>query len=487
MNQYSTQPGLPSLAVCERARQSRDSRYDGRFFIAVLTTGIYCRPICPARSSARENVRFYATAAAAQEAGFRPCLRCRPETAPGSAAWRGTSAVVTRALRLIEQGALDDGSVAELAARVGLSTRHLDRLFVAHVGASPLAIANTRRLHFAKRMIDETRLPFGDIAIAAGFGSVRQFNDLIRRTWQRSPRDLRRLRNSHGRDTGNGTVELRLAARPPFDGASVLEWLGPRAIPGVEQVSGGCYERHLADGALLRACPDAEGVRLQISGVPASGLLDVVTRARRLFDLECEPRAVREMLSQDRALRPLLKTFPGLRIPGSWDPFELAVRCVLGQQVSVAAANTLATRLSEQFNKGHGFPDAATLAELPVERIGLPRSRATALRNLSMEMAAGRLDFDSPERLREQLLSIRGIGPWTAEYICLRAASDPDAFPAGDLALQNVMTKRMFGSRGGNLRERDFHERAEAWRPWRGYVALLMWQGLARAGKSSGG
>lgn len=464
-----TVPGielLPPLAICERARQARDARYDGRFFVAVKTTGIYCRPICPAKIPAAKNVCFFATAAAAADAGFRPCLRCRPETAPGSAAWRGSSAVVNRALGLIEAGALDGRDIDAFAGRFGLSARHLNRLFAEHVGASPLAIVNTRRLQMAKQLIDQTSIPMRDVALAAGYGSVRQFNDAVRDTWQRTPRELRRL---HSPDSSGLT--LRLNARAPFDGGAILDWLEFRATPGIECVAAGSYCRKLEQGCVT-ITPQVSGIVIHLEEVEPAAIPAVVDRARRLFDLACDPDAVKRVLQRDATLSRLVRKNPGQRIPGCWDPFELAVRCLLGQQVSVKAANTLMLRLVEKF----GPPTADSLARAPLERIGLPGRRAASLRALSAAMTNRELDFTDPRALRERLLGIQGIGPWTAEYICLRAAGDPDAFPAGDLVLQKAVEP------GSRLGERELMQRAEAWRPWRGYAALHLWRSMPAGG-----
>lgn len=470
---------LPPLDACERARQARDPRYDGRFFVGVLTTGIYCRPVCPARMPAQHNVRFYATAAAASEAGFRPCLRCRPETAPGSPAWRGTSATVTRALAMIDNGVLDDRDIEAFADRLGVSVRHLNRLFAQHVGASPLSVLNTRRLHFAKRLIDDTTLPMRDIALAAGYGSVRQFNDDIRRTWQRAPRELRKQRSQQAsREPGSSLLRLHLPARAPFDGAGVLSWLQSRSIPGIETIDAQKYYRDAGGSSheTISVTVNGNGIELAVSNAEPLRLPDIVGRARRLFDLGCDPLAVEKVLSADRNLKRFLKDSPGIRIPGCWNPFELAVRCVLGQQISVAAAQTLMTRLVVSFGMS---PEI--LAESPLERIGLTRARAATLRELSRRAARDELDFDSAWLLRDQLLDIPGIGPWTAEYICLRAANDPDAFPAGDLALRKALSDS-----ATPMKERELAARAETWRPWRGYAAMLLWRSLSGNGKTGG-
>lgn len=483
-------PALPSVEVCERARLARDARYDGRFFTGVLTTGIYCRPVCPARAPARQNVRYFASAAAASQAGLRPCLRCRPETAPGSAAWRGTSAVVARALHLIDGGALDTGSVDELADRLGITARHLHRLFLQHVGAGAQAVAITRRLHFAKQLLDDTRMSVRDIAVAAGFGSQRQLHALVQRTWGRSPSALRAAAaraplpaDPAEEDEG---LRLRLAARPPFDGAAVCAWLAPRLVPGVESVNTGDvpgYARRLPNGGELRVRVHAHGVEVGLSGVLPERLLDVAGRVRRMFDLACDPDAVAAVLGRDPLLAPLVQRWPGTRIPGAWDGFELAVRAILGQQVSVAAATTLAGRLAAHAGDGAGYPapeqlaDAADPAGTVLRQLGLPARRAQALRELARAAAAGRLDFSAPERLRAELLTLPGVGPWTAEYIALRGAGDPDAFPAGDLGLRKALAMG-----GPPVSERALAARAEAWRPWRGYAAMLLWRSLGAGG-----
>jgi AraC family transcriptional regulator of adaptative response / DNA-3-methyladenine glycosylase II len=329
-------PGLDlDRAALDRARISRDARFDGRFFIGVKSTGIYCRPICPARSPKPANIRYFATAAAAAEAGFRPCLRCRPEAAPASPAWLGVSAVVRRALRLIEQGALDDGSVGDLAARLGIGPRHLHRLFVQHVGASPLAVAQTRRLHFAKRLIDETDLPMTEVALESGYGSLRRFNAALRETYRRCPSDLRCGRRSSAAGRGGG-IALRLAYRKPYDWQATLDFLSRRAVPELESVESGYYSRTIVqDGEpaqiTVHAPPDENALVLEARGAPAGSLLNLVSRTRRTFDLLVDPLRIVAAFRPDPLLAPLVRRCPGLRIPGAWDGFECALRAVLGQ------------------------------------------------------------------------------------------------------------------------------------------------------------
>ena len=472
------------FAACDRARLARDPRFDGRFFIGVKTTGIYCRPICPAPTSKQTNVRYFPTAAAASEAGYRPCLRCRPEAAPGTPAWLGTSATVRRGLRLIQEGALDTASVEELAARLGVGPRHLHRLFIRHLGASPLAVAQTRRLHFAKRLIDDTRLAMTDIALASGFGSLRRFNDAFQKTYGRAPRELRRERAPDA--AAGDALTLKLAYRPPYDWSAIRAFLASRALPGVERVTEEAYARTLSvNGAQgwieVRPAPKADALQLSVHELGPEALFGVVYRVRQMFDLAADPADVRQVLQKDALLKPLVKRRPGLRVPGAWDPFELAVRAVLGQQVSVAAARTFARRLVDAHGvplqkpaEGltHLFPGAAALAQADFRGIGLTSTRAAALKALADAVAQGWLRFTdgvAADEVREALTQLPGIGAWTAEYVALRACADPDAFPAEDLVL-----RRRAGGRKP-LTAKALQARAEDWRPWRAYAVLHLW------------
>jgi AraC family transcriptional regulator of adaptative response / DNA-3-methyladenine glycosylase II len=467
--------------ACDRARLARDPRFDGRFFIAVKTTGIYCRPICPAPTSKQCNVAYYPSAAAAAEAGFRPCLRCRPEAAPGTPAWLGTSATVRRALRLIHEGALDRESVDELAARLGIGSRHLHRLFIQHVGASPLAVAQTRRLHFAKHLIDDTRLAMTDIALASGFGSLRRFNDAFRSTYGRAPRDLRRERRNAAVDDA---LRLRFAYRPPYDWTAIRDFLGTRAIPGVERVAGDSYARSVSVSGKLgwievRPVPKVDALELAVHGLGAESLFVVVTRVRQMFDLSADPADVRAVLKRDPLLMPLLRKRPGLRVPGAWDGFEIAVRAVLGQQVSVAAARTFATRIVTAHGTAlaapvegitHLFPGPEILGQADLSKIGLTGARVKTLKALAVAVRDGAVDFADAEGLRSALLSVPGIGPWTAEYVAMRGLSDPDAFPAEDLVLRRMASPKK------PLTTAQLKQRAEDWRPWRAYAVLQLWR-----------
>ena len=475
--------------VYERARLSRDARFDGRFFIGVRTTGVYCRPICPANPPRSENVRFFPTAAAASEAGYRPCLRCRPECAPGTPAWAGTSATVQRGLRLIAEGALDDGDVASLADRLGVTARHLRRLFAKHVGASPLAVAHTQRLHFAKQLIDETALPMQAISAAAGFGSVRRFNDTFRKTYGRPPRDLRRGRVAQETDA---SLSVRLPYRSPYDWQRLLSFYAGRATPGVEKVVGDRYQRSVvwagqAGGIDVR---DTGGsLSLTVRGLGTDALFGIVQRVRGMFDVDAPIDDVTTSLAKDPTLRRLLRSNPGVRVPGAWDGWELAVRAVLGQQVSVKAATTFAGRIAERYGEpcdieampgARLFPTPQRLARAQLERLGIIRSRAQTIRDLARATLSGRLSFDVSQDADEfavALRSITGIGDWTAQYVAMRVLKHPDAFPASDLGLL-----RAFDGEGGRLKPAELLARAEAWRPWRAYAALLIWNSDDGAG-----
>jgi len=476
-------------SVCYRALLTRDARFDGRFFVAVRTTGIYCRPICPARTPRRENVTFYRCAAAAEAAGFRACRRCHPEASPGTPAWNGTSAVVSRALRLIEDGALDDDHGETFAARVGLGERQLRRLFRRHLGVSPAEIARVRRAHFAKTLIDGSDLPMSEVALGAGFRSIRQFNHAIHRTFGRSPRELRRLRPSLPHEA---SLVVRLAYRPPFDWRTLVDFLRRRATPGVESVEGETYRRTFAsDGfpGTLAVSPVAgeNRVELRVEMSSVADLMRIVERVKGIFDLNADPGTIEAALSGDPRLRRFVRARPGLRVPGAWDGFELAVRAILGQQVSVLAATTLAGRLAARFGHPlerpsgsltHLFPSAEALSRGNLQVIGITKARAETIRGLASAVARGRLRLDSSLGLDDavqRLSALPGIGEWTAQYVALRAFGEPDAFPAGDLGL-----RRALADDAGMPSTPLLSRMAESWRPWRGYAAVHLWTSEAR-------
>jgi AraC family transcriptional regulator of adaptative response / DNA-3-methyladenine glycosylase II len=473
--------------ACYRAICLRDPRFDGRFFTGVKTTGIYCRPICPARFPKSKNVIFYPTAAAAQEAGFRPCLRCRPETAPDLGAWRGTSNTISRALRLIEMGALDDASIDELATRLGVGERQLRRLFRQHLGASPVSVAQTRRVLLAKQLIHETRLPMAEIAFASGFGSIRRFNEIFRSLYQRAPGELRRARQPDISVAAAGELTLLLRYRPPYDWPAMLEFLRRRAIPGIEEVTDRTYARSIqfdgAQGTVLVEPTDASALRATIRFRNLTALPKIIARLRRVFDLAADTDAIAAHLAQDPALAPLVRARPGLRVPGAWDGFELAVRAVLGQQITVTGAVRLAARLVENYGDSLAhpvgsitrvFPSPEALARVDLSGLGMPRSRAETLSALAAAVVADAHFFDANRDLTEataQLRAVRGVGDWTAQYIALRQLREPDAFPHGDVALVRALEAR-------EGRRRSFSElllRADVWRPWRAYAAQHLW------------
>lgn len=481
--------------TCRRARLARDARFDGRFFVGVRTTGVFCRPICPAVAPAERNVEYFPTAAAAAEAGFRSCLRCRPECAPGTPAWAGVSTTIARALRLIADDTLQEDRVEDLAARLGVGARHLRRLFVEHLGATPVAVFQTRRLLAAKRLIDETNLPLTRVAMAAGFGSVRRFNAAFRDTYGRSPRALRE--GGAARERGPG-FSFQLRFRPPFDWHAMLAFFGARAIPGVEAVDGRAYRRTIAIGAdagwFEVAAVDEGALRLTIDIADTAALLRIVSRVRRQFDLDADPMAIDPHLAADPVLAPLVAARPGFRVPGAWDGFELGVRAILGQQVSVKAATTLAGRLVRAFGRplqppdgagrvaalpaglSHLFPLPAVLADADLAPIGLPAARANTIRNLARAIVEGQVSLTGdvdPVEARARLRRLPGVGEWTAEYIALRALGDPDAFPAGDLGVLRAMGMRS---------AREVVARARSWQPWRAYATLHLWSAMSAPG-----
>lgn len=461
-----------SLETYQRARSTRDPRFDGKFFIGVLTTGIYCRPICPAQAPKEQNIRYFPTAAAAAESGLRPCLRCRPETSPGTPAWLGTSTTVSRALRLIGECALDDGGVEELSDRLGLSSRQLRRLFQQHLGASPVTVAQTRRVHFAKRLMDETALPLTEVAMASGFKSVRQFNDVFRNLYGRPPRELRKKSVA----VEPGAYSFRLSYRPPYAWDAILRFLAARAIPSVERVIEGEYSRTFEldgkQGKLsVTKAADGDALLLRVAYPEPSQLFRIVERTRRIFDLGADPQLIAAQLGTDPGMQELLERFPGVRVPGAWDGFELTVRAILGQQVSVAAATTMSGRIARSFGAAVDgdlrlFPDAVTLAAADLTSIGLTRQRAATIQELAERVASGEIRFDAEvDSLRQALLRVRGIGPWTVEYVSMRALGEPDAFPDTDLALRKAVPNGLL-------------ERSAMWRPWRAYAAMYLWMSL---------
>jgi len=461
---------------------TRDPRFDGVFFVGVSTTGIYCRPICPARTPGRTRCSFYQTPAQAETAGFRACFRCRPELAPGNAEVDAVDQLVATAAARIAEGALNEGSVDELAEELGVSARHLRRATEARLGVSPIALAQTRRLGLAKQLLQDTGLPLTEIAFAAGFASVRRFNAVFAEVMGSSPSALRRKHV----EQRPSALALRLDYRAPYDWNHVLRFLAARAIPGVEVVSGNSYRRivHL-DGVVgeieVRRLADRDALQLSVAPALVPVLMPLVARVRRLFDLDARPDVIANVLKRDRTLAPLVTARPGLRMPGAIDGFEAAVRAMLGQQVSVAAATTLAGRFTVAFGAKHDggdglthrFPTAAEVVAAgsdAIAKVGLPGARAAAIHGIATAIASGslRLDGHDLDGFVVAATALPGIGPWTAHYLAMRALHLPDAFPAADLGIRKAT--------GANAR--DAEARAEAWRPFRSYAVMHLWTSL---------
>jgi AraC family transcriptional regulator of adaptative response / DNA-3-methyladenine glycosylase II len=462
---------------------SRDPRFDGKFFTGVRSTRIYCRSICPVPTVKEKNVRYFPTSAAATEAGYRPCLRCRPESSPGTPAWLGTSNTVSRALCLIGENGLEEGGMEGLADRLGVGSRHLRRLFIRHLGAPPSVVAQTRRLHFAKKLLDETSLSMTNVAIASGFGSARRFNAAIRKTYRRTPTQIRSLIRQKTVQPENEYL-FHLRFRPPYHWKGLLAFLAARAIPGVEVVDEkrGTYRRSISRNGrhgwfevALEDGHDSLASRLQFAD--PHELFPIVERIRAMFDLNADPGAIAKALGTDADLAIKIRAQPGLRVPGCWNGFELATRAILGQQITVKGATTLAGRLARSFGRSfsggadgltHLFPTPEVLADANLASVGLTTKRAETVRALARAVRDGDIRFertfnsDVVEKLRE----IPGIGDWTAQYVAMRALGEPDALPSGDLGLLRALRLRT---------SRELESRAEAWRPWRSYASMYLW------------
>ncbi len=472
-------------AIYWQALHSGDNRFDGRFFIGTVTTGVYCRPVCRIPFGKPGHLVWFASAAAAEAAGFRPCQRCRPDTSPGTPAWIGTSAVVSRALRLIAEGALDDADVNTLASRVGIGSRQLRRLFVQHLGASPIKVATTQRLHFARKLIDETDLPIIKVALSSGFNSLRQFNHAIRTSSGHSPTQLRRLR---GRvaivQSGRGLV-MRLPYRLPFNWSAIMGFLRPRATPGVESVQENCYRRTIEVGdaaGVIEVRPDvAEPRLLVLIDLPTNErLIHVVERVRRMFDLGADPLQIETHLSGDSRLRTLVETRPGLRVPGAWDGFEIAVRAVLGQGLEAIDPHSPAERLGTAFGTPlatvfegltHLFPRPEMLADADLSMAGIGGKKAATLRALARATCAKELTFVASRTLEETISGLRaisGVEESMAHYIAMRAFGEPDAFPCTGKGLMQSPGD----DDASSTSPAEMVRIAERWRPWRAYAAM---------------
>jgi AraC family transcriptional regulator, regulatory protein of adaptative response / DNA-3-methyladenine glycosylase II len=476
-----------SPAIRYEALRARDNRFDGVFFVGVTTTGVYCRPICPARTPRRDRCVFFGRAAEAEAQGFRACFRCRPELAPGSATVDQAARLALAAARAIDSGYLNDHSLDDLAESLGVTARHLRRQTEGYLGISPIALAQSKRLAVAKQLVTETDLPLTEIAFASGFGSVRRFNHAWKTTFDKSPSRARGAVPSSA-----GTVVIRLDYRAPFDFQGVLDFLGSRASAGVEHATATSYRRTVALGdsrgwLAVSRHPSRDSLALTVSLSLARQLPAVIARVRTLFDLDARPDVIADCLARDPLLLPLVEERPGLRVPGAFEPFELAVRAVLGQQVSVRAATTLSGRFATAFgapaaDMGEGlsafFPTAAEVAGLSAERvakIGMPLSRAKTLVGIAAAFASGPLAQPQSDLAGTvaALSALPGVGPWTANYVAMRAFHFPDAFPAGDLGLKKALAI---------TDERQIEARSQEWRPWRSYAALHLWSSLCGGG-----
>lgn len=459
---------LPSLKVCQRARQSRDPRFDGRFFIGVVTTGVYCRTICPARMPKEDNVRYFVTAAQAQEGGYRPCLRCRPEAAPRLPEWTLGSETVLRALRHVEAGYLNDHNSNQLAHAVGVGQRQLNRLFKSELGASAKTIAQLCRAKLAKKLLLRTPLKFTEVAFHAGYGSVSRFNSEMNKCFQRTPRQIRNAKLL----ATNTTITVQLPVRPPYDVDWVFEYLHKRALRGleiVERVAGEwCYRRRVAGTQEAWVCvrSTAQGLEAELPLVDEP-LHSLLTRIRRVFDLNADGKAIHDALKNDALLSRWVRARPGLRVPGAWDGFETTVRAILGQQVSVERGTDLAVKMIDLYGGGF-FPKPEQLTDQDIAQIGMPAKRGQAIRELACRVAQGDFKVDDCQpydAMVEALESLSGIGPWTANYVRMRALKDPDAFPDNDWVVMKTLDCTASKAR----------LRAEPWRPWRSYALMYLW------------
>ena len=466
--------------VLYQAMLARDYRFDGKFFVGVKTTGVYCRPICPARPK-RENCEFFTQALAAERAGYRPCLRCRPECAPMSPAWFGKSAVVQRALRVIAANGLRDADEDEFARQFGVTARHLRRLFEQEVGQTPKQISDSNRLNFARKLIVETRMPVTTVAMVSGFASLRRFNDAFKIRFRRAPSQLRKGDGERGEDGG---VELKLSYRPPCDWETIHRFNVRHIVPGIESVGENWYERVFKlDGAVsvLRVRPEETqaAIRLQVLTDNPAILFEVATRVRRMFDLDSDPILIANSFAEVPVLAKLIEKYPGLRLPRGWDPFETAVRAILGQLVSVERASQLVGQLVRAYGEKvihpvtkqevQLFPSPATLARADLAEVGTTSARKETIREFARRVLSGKISLSEAQdmqRFRESLLEVRGIGPWSAHYISLRAIGDTDAFPGTDLILKRAM-------------EQHPDLDCECVRPWRSYVAMYLWKEYA--------
>jgi AraC family transcriptional regulator, regulatory protein of adaptative response / DNA-3-methyladenine glycosylase II len=470
--------------ICSRARLARDARFDGKFFIGVLTTRIYCRPICRARTSKECNVRYFLSAAAAAEAGFRPCLRCRPECSPGTNAWVGTRNTVSRALQLISERGLEDGGVEALSERLGIGSRHLRRLFLRHLGATPSAVAQTGRLHFAKKLIDETNLPMMQVALSSGFGCVRRFNEAIRSVYHRTPTQIRALAPRTPNQPQNQYL-FHLRYRPPYNWKRVLQFLASRVLTGVESVDSNGYCRCFsvngtAGDFSVSHEPEKNALAVRIHYANPRSLFLIIERIRAMFDLNADWAVIAKTLRSDGSLARLAEAEEGLRVPGCWSAFELTTRAILEQRVNLERSAAVAAQLVKSFGQHfcgtekltHLFPTPETLSAANLASSGTSPAKVATINAFARAVCEGQIKFEGitdSEALLRQLCEIPGIEKFTAQYVAMRALRDPDAFPAADPVLRRI---------AGARTTRELERRSDSWRPWRAYAAMLLWQSV---------
>lgn len=473
-----------------QALTSRDSRFDGVFFVGVTSTGIYCRPICPVKAPMQKNCLFFASAEAAEKAHFRPCMRCRPELAPGSAPVDSHHRIADRLIRRIEEGLLEEQeTLAAIAAEFNLSERQLRRVVQQELGVSPLELRQTRRMLLAKQLLTETTLPVTEIAYASGFRSLRRFNDVFQARYRMTPSRLRRQNQPDAVSTLQESAELRLSYRPPYDWEAMLLFLQQHIMQDVEWVHDDAYHRTVRLGACrgwvrVSHLPQKQALLVQFTTTLTPVLPALLRRLRDLFDLDAQPLRIREHLGQDPLLAESFERYPGLRVPGAFDGFELAVRAILGQQVTVKAGTTLSSRLAGRFGEplttpwpalSRLSPTPAALADATIDDIaglGIVSARSHAILSLAQICASGALRFNGaghPDIVQQQLLALKGIGPWTASYIAMRALRWPDAFPKEDIAIRNNL---------GGVSAKVAELMSQVWRPWRSYAVLHIWKSL---------
>ena len=472
-----------------RAVLGKDARFDGWFFTAVTSTGIYCRPSCPAMTPKRANVRFYPTAAAAQLGGFRACKRCRPDATPGSPEWDSRADLVGRAMRLIADGAVDRGGVRNLAHALSYSERQLTRVLTDEVGAGPLALARAQRARTARTLIETTDLPFAQCAFAAGFASIRQFNDTVREVYALTPTELRARRAASSAARTAGHLHLRLAFRAPLEASGMLQFLADRCVAGVEEVVGGTYRRTLRlphGQGIVALTPQPDHVECDLQLTDLRDLTAAVQRSRRLFDLDADPVSIADALAEDPLLMPLVQKYPGRRSLGHVDGDELAVRAVLGQQISVAGARTMASRLTARLGERlqladasltHIFPTSAAIAASDPGLLAMPNARRRALIGLTGALSDGTVVIGpgvDRDQMSASMVALPGIGPWTAAYVRMRALGDPDVFMPSDLGVRHALERL---GKPGDVRSAT--ALAERWRPWRSYALALLWASLS--------